>query len=464
MSSYSELVAGAAFFDLDRTLLSGASGPALSAALRASGIGGKQLPFESALYKVFNTVGETLPSMLLARQGATLLKGHRQSDVRAAASTAVDELMKLLQPFAKSIIQSHRDNGRSVVMATTTPRDFILPFAEALGFDEVIGTRFAVDEHGAYNGELDGPFVWSAGKLAAVRAWSIANDVSLEESFAYTDSIYDSPLLGAVGNPFVVNPDARLVVLAASRRWPAMNFDVSPGVAKVPVMGLELQRLALAFTRPSIFPYARFDVSGVANIPKSGGAILVGNHRSYFDVAAVAIAVAQSGRTVRFLGKKEVFDAPIIGQIATAMGGIRVDRGTGSDEPLLAAAEALSAGEMVAIMPQGTIPRGREFYKRELVGKWGAARLAETARVPVIPIGLWGTENVWPRNSRLPNITNIVRPPLVSVTVGSPVALTYGDVDGDTRRMMNAIMDLLPDESRFEREPTEEEIKKASPA
>jgi putative phosphoserine phosphatase/1-acylglycerol-3-phosphate O-acyltransferase len=457
-------VAGAAFFDLDRTLLSGASGPALSAALRASGIGGKQLPFESALYRVFNTVGETLPSMLLARQGAALLKGHRQIDVRAAASTAVDELMKLLQPFAKNIIQSHRDNGRSVVMATTTPRDFIVPFAEALGFDEVIGTRFAVDENGAYNGELDGPFVWSAGKLAAVRTWSQANDVSLEESFAYTDSIYDSRLLGAVGNPFVVNADARLVVLAASRRWPAMNFDVSPGVAKVPVMGLELQRLALAFTRPSVFPYARFDVSGVANIPRSGGAILVGNHRSYFDVAAVAIAVAQSGRTVRFLGKKEVFDAPIIGQIATAMGGIRVDRGTGSDEPLLAAAEALSAGEMVAIMPQGTIPRGREFYKRELVGKWGAARLAETARVPVIPIGLWGTENVWPRNSRLPNITNIVRPPTVSVTVGSPIALTYGDVDGDTRRMMNAIMDLLPDESRFEREPTEEEIKKASPA
>ena len=457
-------MAGAAFFDLDRTLLSGASGPALSAALRASGIGGKQLPFESALYKVFNTVGETLPSMLLARQGAALLKGHRQSDVRAAAATAVDELMKLLQPFAKNIIQSHRDNGRSVVMATTTPRDFILPFAEALGFDEVIGTRFAVDENGAYNGELDGPFVWSAGKLSAVRTWSQANDISLEESFAYTDSIYDSPLLGAVGNPFVVNADARLVVLAASRRWPAMNFDVSPGVAKVPVMGLELQRLALTFTKPSLFPYARFDVSGVANIPKSGGAILIGNHRSYFDVAAIAIAVAQSGRTVRFLGKKEVFDAPIIGQIATAMGGIRVDRGTGSDEPLVAAAEALNAGEMVAIMPQGTIPRGREFYKRELVGKWGAARLAETARVPVIPIGLWGTENVWPRNSRLPNITNIVRPPTVSVTVGSPIALAYGDVAGDTQRMMNAIMDLLPDESRFEREPTEEEITKASPS
>ena len=71
------------------------------------------------------------------------------------------------------------------------------------------------------------------------------------------------------------------------------------------------------------------------------------------------MAIARSGRTVRFLGKKEVFDAPIVGQLATAMGGIRVDRGTGSDEPLQAAADALVGGEVVAIMPQGTIPRVR---------------------------------------------------------------------------------------------------------
>jgi len=158
-----------------------------------------------------------------------------------------------------------------------------------------------------------------------------------------------------------------------------------------------------------------------------------------------------------------VFDAPIIGQIATAMGGIRVDRGTGSDEPLLAAAEALSVGEMVAIMPQGTIPRGRAFFDPLLKGKWGAARLAAHVRVPVIPIGLWGTEDVWPRNSRLPNVLNIAKPPLVRVTVGSPVALAYDDVDADTTRIMNAIMNLLPDESRWRVEPTEEQIRRASP-
>ena len=456
-------MAGAAFFDLDRTLLGEASGPVLSRALRGAGIGGAEFPFEPLLYKLFNTVGETLPSMVLARQGASILKGARRDDVRAAAATAVHGLRRLLQPYAEQAMNEHRANGLKIVMATTTPYDFILPFAESLGFDDVIATRFAVDADGVYTGELDGPFVWSQGKLNAVKQWASTTGVSLDESHAYSDSFYDAPMLSAVGHPFAVNPDARLSLLAAARRWPVRNLDVADGIAKVPVVGLEVQRLALALTRPSTFPFARFSVKGVENIPRSGPAILVANHRSYFDVAAVAMVVARSGRTVRFLGKKEVFDAPVIGQIATAMGGIRVDRGTGSDEPLLAAADALGVGEMVAIMPQGTIPRGRDFYDPVLKGKWGAARLAAQAKSPVIPIGLWGTENVWPRSSRIPNVLNIANPPKVRIVVGSPIALTHNDVEADTNRIMNAIMNLLPDESRFVIEPTEEQIKKASP-
>ena len=128
---------------------------------------------------------------------------------------------------------------------------------------------------------------------------------------------------------------------------------------------------------------------------------------------------------MRFLGKKEVFDAPIVGQLAAAMGGIRVERGTGSDEPLQAAAEALEAGELVAIMPQGTIPRGRAFFDPELKGRWGAARLAQLTEAPVIPVGLWGTEKVWPRSARLPNVLNVADPPLITVRVGSPVELEH---------------------------------------
>ena len=91
---------------------------------------------------------------------------------------------------------------------------------------------------------------------------------------------------------------------------------------------------------------------------------------------------------------------PVVGQLAKAMGGIRVERASGSDEPLRFAAEALEAGQMVALMPQGTIPRGPSFFDPELKGRWGAARLAAMTKAPVVPVGLWGTEKVWPRSSR----------------------------------------------------------------
>ena len=163
------------------------------------------------------------------------------------------------------------------------------------------------------------------------------------------------PLLGAVLHPVAVNPDPRLAIAAAIRRWPQQFLDVPSGVPKV--VGIEPQQVIQAFARPQMFPWVRFDIDGLKHIPKSGPAILVANHRCYFDGLAVGYVVAQVGRPMRFLGKKEVFDAPVVGQLASALGGIRVERGTGSDEPLAAASEALEGGELVTLMPQGTIPR-----------------------------------------------------------------------------------------------------------
>jgi putative phosphoserine phosphatase / 1-acylglycerol-3-phosphate O-acyltransferase len=205
-------------------------------------------------------------------------------------------------------------------------------------------------------------------------------------------------------------------------------------------------------------PYVRFDIKGVERIPEIGPAIVVGNHRSYFDPLAMSVVFARSGRTVRFLGKKEVFDVPVFGQLATAMGGIRVDRGTGSDEPLEAAADALAGGEVVAVMPQGTIPRGEAFFDPELKGRWGAARLAALTKAPVIPIGLWGTEKVWPRSSRLPNVLNVSNPPQVRIRVGPPVELKYRSLDADTKRIMKALTKLLPAEARKQVKPTAEQL------
>ena len=452
----------AAFFDLDRTLLTGASGPMFSTMLKRVGLlPDRSIPGEGLVFKFFDIVGETLPSMMATRQMARAASGWDRSLVQEAGALAAEQLVDEVPGFAKALIAQHHLEGRQVVMATTSPFDLVKPLADALGLDDVIATKYGeVDGH--YDGSIDGFFVWGPGKLAAVRHWARRHGVDVEASYAYSDSIYDTPLLSAVEFPTAVNPDPRLRVMAAIRRWPSQYFDVPAGVPKL--VGIEPQRAIQMLIRPQLFPWVRFDVDGIDNIPTDGPAILVGNHRSYFDPLAIGWAMAQAGRPVRFLGKKEVFDAPVVGQMVTALGGIRVERGSGSDEPLMAAAEALGAGEAVAIMPQGTIPRGRAFFDPDLKGRWGAAKLAAMTEAPVIPIGLWGTEKVWPRNARTPDVLAVGHPPTVRIRVGPPVELGYTDVDADTTAIMAALVDLLPAEAREHHEPTPDELARSLPA
>ena len=363
-------MAGAAFFDLDRTLLMGASGPAISVALREAGVvTAPKIPGEGLVFKVFDVIGETIPAMLLTRQAARMAKGWDQATVQAAAKNAADELIDRVLPYARLLIAQHRAEGRPVVMATTTPVDLVTPLADLLELDDVVATRYGVDGNGGYDGTIDGEFVWGPGKLAAVRAWAEPRGILLRDSFAYSDSFYDIPLLSAVGHPTAVNPDLRLAAVAAVRRWPALHLDVPPGVPKLG--GLEPQQVLQAFARPELFPFARFHIEGVEHIPSKGGGLVCGNHRSYFDPLVMAMTLSQKGRPVRFLGKKEVFDAPVVGQIAKAMGGIRVDRGTGSDEPLEAAADALSAGQLVALDAPGDDPPWSRLLRPRVAGPLG---------------------------------------------------------------------------------------------
>jgi putative phosphoserine phosphatase/1-acylglycerol-3-phosphate O-acyltransferase len=92
------------------------------------------------------------------------------------------------------------------------------------------------------------------------------------------------------------------------------------------------------------------------------------------------------------------------------------------------------------------------------------ARLAAATGTKVVPMGIWGTEAVWPRSSRLPNVTAVVHPPVVRVRVGPPVrGLTGTDMRADTERIMEAIADLLPAEARLPRLPTAEELARTMP-
>jgi putative phosphoserine phosphatase/1-acylglycerol-3-phosphate O-acyltransferase len=451
----------AAFFDLDRTLLKGASGPVIGAALREAGIlPERHVPGEGVLYKVFDVVGETLPSMALARQAAAVASGWSADAVVAAAHRAAEVLTGQVQPWAHRLMDEHRAEGRAVVLATTTPFDVVAPFAERLGLDGVIATRYGRNDDGTYDGSIAGNFVWGTGKLAAVRAWAEANDVDLAHSYAYSDSVYDTPLLHAVGYPHAVNPDPRLQLVAKVRRWPVLHLDVPPGVAKV--VGVEAQAAVRPLLRPSAFPFARFDLRGVERIPTTGPVLLVANHRSYFDPLVLAMVAARAGRPIRFLGKKEVFDAPVLGRLVRSIGTIEVDRGNDTTAALDAATQALEAGEVVGVLPEGTIPRGPAFFEPVLRGRTGAARLAAATGAPVVPVGLWGTERVWPRSSKVPKVVTL-NPPRVQVRVGEPVGGLTGKATPDTKRIMSAIVDLLPPEARQRREPTEDELRASYP-
>jgi putative phosphoserine phosphatase/1-acylglycerol-3-phosphate O-acyltransferase len=458
---------GAAIFDLDRTLLRSSSTPAINQSVYDAGLTTRPgVPGQVLLLAFYDVFGESLPSMILAR-GAALAARHWPLDqVRRAAELIADKLQPQILPYVPGLFDSHRAAGRKLVLATTTPYDLVAPLASRLGMDEVIATRYGIekDDHGneRYNGGLDGGFVWSSGKLKAVRRWAQVEGIDLKESWAYSDSVYDLPLLSAVGHPTAVNPDYRLQALATARRWPILHLDSPAGVPKL--LGAEpLDFIRLLFQQFGL-PFARFDIAGTEHIPRRGPAIVAGNHRSYFDVVAYALAIFEGGRNPRGLAKKELFDAPLIGSLMRASGAICVDRKKAGRAAFAKAEEALRGGEVLMITPQGTIPRGEAFFDPKLKGKSGAARLAAITGAPVIPLAVWGTEHVWPRSARVPNVINVLRPPTVRVRVGPPViGLTGVDFTADTERIMEAITDLLPPEARLRRIPTADELAMTRP-
>ena len=452
----------AAIFDLDRTLIAGSSSTTVQRHLAEAGVTDERdIPFADTIMKLYEQFGENWLMMQPAKLAARAAAGWDVERVDAACKAAAVEIADQLQPFAQGVFDEHKAAGDLLVLATTSPEPFVRPIAEAFGFDDVVCTKWVSDQ-GQYTGEMDGEFVWGRAKAEAVATWASENQVQLDQSYAYSDSYFDAPLLALVGNPVAVNPDAQLAATAVVKGWPIRHLDKSEGVAKL--AGREVQDWTRPLMRPELVaPYVRFEFNGIENIPADGPALVVFNHRSYFDPTVMGLVVAKGGRSIRALGKKEVFDVPVVGRLMKAMGGIRVERASGSDEPLEQAAKALRGGELVMMAPQGTIPRGPAFFDPELKGRWGAARLAAMTGAPVIPVGIWGTENVWPRSARFPKVS-ITDRPLVTASVGPPVQLEGTDPGPNTERIMAALVALLPDEARLHRLPTAEELARTYPS
>ena len=195
----------------------------------------------------------------------------------------------------------------------------------------------------------------------------------------------------------------------------------------------------------------RFDFKGVHHIPRDGGAILSINHVGYLDFALTGTAALPTGRYVRFMAKKEVFDNKLTGPLMRGMHHICVDRSSGSAS-FVAALRALRAGEIVGIFPEGTI--SVSFEIKEL--KSGAVRLAMAAGVPVIPTIVWGSQRIWTKKVKR-NLSREKFP--ITVAFGEPL---YFDKQSNVEAsesvlretmiaMLHEVQDKYPDSHQGQR-------------
>lgn len=169
---------------------------------------------------------------------------------------------------------------------------------------------------------------------------------------------------------------------------------------------------------PAAWAYFSWRFEGLERIPRFGPALIACNHVSYLDPIANIYAVVKAGRRPRFLAKEELFRAPVLRWALPALRQIPVRRGTGDRTPLLVAEQALAAGEVVVVYPEGTVTARPDGLPMR--GRTGLVRLALAAGVPIVPMASWGSAEVWQKSG--PGSLRPRRP--VWVRVGDPIDLT----------------------------------------
>jgi HAD superfamily hydrolase (TIGR01490 family) len=216
----------AAFFDLDRTLISGSSAFAFAiAAWRADLMPLRRLVRDALAAVVFRLAGSTDEKTAQVRvRVLDAVSGNRQADLVAINADIIPKLMGKVRPEARQLLDLHRRAGRNTYIVSASPQEMVGPLAEALGMTGGIGTVSEVKE-GVYTGELAGPFCYAAGKVEAIRELAGWEGFDLERCFAYSDSASDLPMLEAVGHPVAVNPDGPLQRVAHQRGWPVVIFS-----------------------------------------------------------------------------------------------------------------------------------------------------------------------------------------------------------------------------------------------
>jgi len=217
----------AAFFDLDRTLMAGASAYHFGrASFKAGQMTRKQLARDAIEQVRFRLRGATDEAVnILMERLLNSLKGTPEVNTARLMPDALAGILPRIYPRMIEVVRWHQSEGRSCYIATAAGQEMASILATALVMEGAIGTRFEVDDDGLFTGRLDGPFAYGEGKAQAVEQFAGREGIDLSSSWAYSDSASDLPMLELVGNPVAVNPDAELAEVARRAAWDVMRFE-----------------------------------------------------------------------------------------------------------------------------------------------------------------------------------------------------------------------------------------------
>jgi len=217
----------AAFFDLDRTLMAGSSGMAWAkAAWEAGMVSRSQMLRWGKDGLVFRLRGSTDKTTRDAMERIKeVLNGASARELERLGPRVLAEVLPRIYPQMLDEVYSHRDEGRATFIVSAAGNDLVALVAQVLGMEGGVGTRYEIDAGGNLTGELDGPFMYGKGKLEGIRRFADSHEIDLAESWAYSDSASDLPMLRAVGNAVVVNPDTELSEVARAEGWRVMRFE-----------------------------------------------------------------------------------------------------------------------------------------------------------------------------------------------------------------------------------------------
>ncbi|MFO0689942.1 MAG: HAD-IB family hydrolase [Myxococcota bacterium] len=450
-----------AFFDLDQTLLAGFSATSfLRERVAAGGVSPQELAatFYGALAYGLGRTG--FSGFMVATTAAYRGLEERVLE-EIGEETFVKHLARQIYPESRALVEAHQAAGHTVAIVSAATRYQAEPMARDLGIEHVLCTRLEV-ENGVFTGGIVRPTCYGEGKLIAARDLAEREGLDLEQSYFYTDSADDLPLLEEVGRPRPTNPDRRLAQIAKERLWPVRRFTSRgrPSLGDLIRTGLTYASVAPSFwagaaaglttgsLREAInvsgaiwgdlaVSLAGIDlrVEGEANLWAERPAVFIFNHQSALDPLLMLKLVR---RDLTAVGKIELRRTPVLGPLFAAAGIVFVDRSDtkAAIEALAPAVQALKQGRSLVIAPEGTrspTPRLGRFKK-------GAFHMAMQAGVPIVPVVFRNVLDAFPKDA------TIVRPATIEAVVLPPIPTrdwTVEGLDREIETIRNRYLEIL---------------------